>query len=275
MNMKNGKPLSEQPQWVQKYANAQYGFWDSLKGLWKDYTGQSAVDAQNAAQLELAKYQTQMQEEFYNKYSSPDALMRQYQEAGLNPNLVYGSASAGQSNVPSFSAPQVQRNISGADKINKALSLLSGISGVVTGIYQATAAKEAAQQAAIKTANDAVSYKRNAMDYIWDSDLKGISIGSPFKYKLQIPYVSTDAYARYLGDYRANQYNTWLRSRALNLYDFGHALNENGIFVRQSEFVPYYSTRNKQSWLKYDLMNELGNKGVYGKLAVSLLSTLF
>lgn len=266
----------DQAQKFEKYNLASF-----LKGLWHDYTGQSAVDAQNAAQLDLAKYQTQMQEEFYNKYSSPEALMRQYKEAGLNPNLVYGSASAGQGNVPSFSAPQVQRNISGADKINKALSLLSGISGAVTGVYQAAAAKEAAQQAAIKTANDSVIYRRNALDFVWDSDLKGITISSPslrfsrngVKY-IPISYVNTDLYNRYLGEYRANQFNQWMRSGMLNQYDFGGDALSDGSLHLNNSFVPYYSTRNKTSWLKYDLMNELGNKGVYGKLAVSLLGTI-
>lgn len=260
-----------------------YNLASFLKGLWHDYTGQSAVDAQNAAQLDLAKYQTQMQEEFYNKYSSPEALMRQYKEAGLNPNLVFGSASAGQANVPSFSAPQVQRNISGADKINKALSLLSGISGAVTGVYQAAAAKEAAQQAAIKTANDSVSYRRNALDYVWDADLKGISLSAPtLKYSrngkkyVPINYVNTDLYTKYLQEYRANQFNQWMRNGMLNEYDFGGSALPNGsLHLSKDSFVPYYATRNKSSWLKYDLMNELGNKGVYGKLAISLLQTIF
>lgn len=248
-----------------------------IKGLWNDWTGQSAVEQQNAAQLELAKYQTQMQEDFYNKYSSPEALMRQYKEAGLNPNLVYGSASAGQGNVPSFSAPQVNRNIAGADKINKALSLLSGISGAVTGVYQAQAAREAAQQAAVKTANDIVSYRRNALDYVFESDLKNVSTYLPFKLKrpTTINVVKTDPYYKYLGEYRANQFNQWLRNGMLNEFDFGGSSDINGNLRFKDSLVPYYLTRNKSAWLKYDLQNELGNKGIYGKLAVSLLGTLF
>ena len=84
---------------------------DWLGDRWRDFTGVTAIDKQNAANMELAKYQFKMQEDMYNKYSSPSALMRQFKEAGLNPNLVYGSASSGQSNVPSFSAPHIEPDI--------------------------------------------------------------------------------------------------------------------------------------------------------------------
>lgn len=46
-------------------------------------------------QKELASYNQQLQNETYEKYQSPAAMMRQYQEAGLNPNLAYQNASAG------------------------------------------------------------------------------------------------------------------------------------------------------------------------------------
>lgn len=41
----------------------------------------------NAKQAELAR---QFQEDFYNKYQSPSAMMAQYQDAGINPMLVAG-----------------------------------------------------------------------------------------------------------------------------------------------------------------------------------------
>lgn len=71
----------------------------------------------NAQQAELNRqFQSQeaqiardWQESQYNKYSSPEALVRQYQEAGLNPALMYGQnlqTSTGSSPAPSGSQAQ-------------------------------------------------------------------------------------------------------------------------------------------------------------------------
>lgn len=257
--------------------------WDQFTGWlgerWRDYTGQSAIDQQNAAQLNLAKYQTQAQEEFYNKYSSPEALMRQYKEAGLNPNLVYGSASAGQGNIPSFSAPHIERNMSGSDKLAKALSLVSQVAGVMQGVYQTSAAREAAQQSAVKTMNDIVGYKRNALDYGLQSDLLSASIGSPDtrlfrKRNNGISWVSTQMYDKYLGMYRESKFNDFLRPGAENYYNYGVSLNSNGIAKKSSQ-MSYYQLRNAREALRYRLNSELGNKGIYGKLAIGLLNTIF
>lgn len=56
---------------------------------------------------EMAQYNTKLNEDVYNKYQSPSALMRQYKEAGLNPNLIYQQASSGAGNL---SAGQVSTN---------------------------------------------------------------------------------------------------------------------------------------------------------------------
>ncbi|MCD8288119.1 MAG: hypothetical protein LUC18_04685 [Porphyromonadaceae bacterium] len=65
-----------------------------------------------AEQAQIAReYQTQerldtqeWQEQFYNEYSSPAATVRQYEEAGLNPALMYENASSATGDVPSGSA---------------------------------------------------------------------------------------------------------------------------------------------------------------------------
>lgn len=44
---------------------------------------------------ELARYNTQLSEEMYNKYQSPAAQVRQYRDAGLNVNLLGNGAAAG------------------------------------------------------------------------------------------------------------------------------------------------------------------------------------
>lgn len=57
-----------------------------------------------ARQAEIAR---DWQEDFYNTYESPEAMVRQYQGAGLNPALLYqgaGSGSAPSASIPSGSA---------------------------------------------------------------------------------------------------------------------------------------------------------------------------
>lgn len=44
---------------------------------------------------ELARFNTELAEEMYNKYQSPSAQMEQYKAAGLNPNLVYSQNTGG------------------------------------------------------------------------------------------------------------------------------------------------------------------------------------
>lgn len=70
----------------------------------------------NQAQIDLAKYQADQNLNLWNlnnEYNSPAAQMQRYQDAGLNPNLIYGSgsASAGNSSSPAkgFEAPTLQR----------------------------------------------------------------------------------------------------------------------------------------------------------------------
>lgn len=44
---------------------------------------------------EMARFNTELAEEMYNKYQSPSAQMEQYKAAGLNPNLVYSQNTGG------------------------------------------------------------------------------------------------------------------------------------------------------------------------------------
>lgn len=65
----------------------------------------------NQANLELAKYQAQANEKFIDKqnlYNSPAMQMSRYDQAGLNPNLIYGQGSSGNQASPArYEAPHV------------------------------------------------------------------------------------------------------------------------------------------------------------------------
>lgn len=74
----------------------------------------AAVKAQNKANKELAQYQYEQQKQMIreqNAYNTPAAQMQRYQDAGLNPHLIYGDgkASAGnQTSVATYQAPTMQ-----------------------------------------------------------------------------------------------------------------------------------------------------------------------
>lgn len=262
----------------------QIGDW--IGGLWKDYTGQSAVEKQNEANLDMAKYQAQMQEEFYNKYSSPQALMRQYKEAGLNPNLVYGSASAGQSNVPGFNAPHVERNLSGSDKLNKALSVMSAVQGVMQGVYQTTAAREAAEQSAITTMHNRLGYFNDLMDYQTNAAIRGYypsmgwlptlfrrsSVGrSPEIYS--IDPASGSVLGSYIRSSRESAMNRLAQDAMSNIINYGRYWD----IDKGNRILPTlgtYQIRRSSEALDYELKSELRNMGTYGKLAIAFLNLL-
>ncbi|WGL31466.1 DNA pilot protein [Dipodfec virus UOA04_Rod_1087] len=66
----------------------------------------------NQANAELAKYNWQQQVGMWNAqnaYNTPSAQMARYREAGLNPNLVYGQGTNGNSNsIPTPATPTMQ-----------------------------------------------------------------------------------------------------------------------------------------------------------------------
>lgn len=263
---------------------------DGISNIWNDLTGQTAIDKQNAANMEMARYQQQMQEQMYEKYSSPAALMRQFREAGLNPNLVYGSASSGQSNVPSFSAPHIERNMSGSDKLNKALSVMSAVQGIMQGQYQTVAAREAAEQSALKTFNDRTIALRNRLDYDTESEIRGYAPDLGY-----IPFFSRSSQGRLphnataslgnMDDTAFGFYTRAARESAINkfalpglerLYDYG--ITDDGYGnqkVLPEYFVPLRNTQLNRANLEYQLSDELKRLGVYGRLGLAAARLFF
>lgn len=275
-----------------KQKGTQFLNWASngISNIWNDLTGQSAIDKQNAANLELAKYQSQVQEDMYKKYSSPEALMRQFREAGLNPNLVYGSASSGQSNVPGFNAPHVERGLSGSDKLNKALSVMSAVQGIMQGQYQTVAAREAAEQSALKTFNDRINVMQNRLNYDFNSGVMDYNpvIGySPlFKRSSQgrlrfdsSAYLNMEpesSFGHYIRAARESAINKYAMPGLENLYNYGLMDDGYGTQFKLPEyFVPYKQTQVKRANLEYQLSDELKRLGVYGRLGLAAARLFF
>jgi hypothetical protein len=71
---------------------------------------------QNYTNLELSKYQYSKELDMWNKaneYNTPAAQMQRYKDAGLNPNLIYGQGSSGNTaNVlPRYQAPTARADV--------------------------------------------------------------------------------------------------------------------------------------------------------------------
>lgn len=227
------------------------------------------VEKQNKSNMELAKYQTQVQEEMYNKYSSPSAQQQQYVDAGLNPNLVYGSASSGQGNVPSFQAPHVERGLSIGEKLNQTLSMMSQAVGLKQQMYQADAAREAAEQSSIKTLNDLINMRRNSRDYTSENAISGYNEQTLWKRLFRNPratkaidvdLVKGDLVTEWDKYNKAARDNYFERMAAAGLQNIQSRRNieqsELAIAGKQLEnyyLEDYLNYRNQQQQLNYEL----------------------
>lgn len=136
--------------WLKKTWN-KFSNWTSktFGSLWNKVTGSDLTKAEqktmdfNAQQAELnrqfqsaeADEARQWQEDYYLRYESPQARIRQYEDAGLNPALLYGSnlgsGSPPATSVPTGSVASVGFPSDGAsllDFIGQMLSIKSQIS---------------------------------------------------------------------------------------------------------------------------------------------------
>ena len=101
--------------------------------------GQSAIEARTAkrntdmtidANRKMAEYQYSKDLEMWNKaneYNDPASQMKRYQNAGLNPNLIYGTGSASAGNtattLPKYQAPTAEYNYKPGVNLGMTLSM--------------------------------------------------------------------------------------------------------------------------------------------------------
>lgn len=104
--------------WLRKAGHWLKGVGKGISSLWNKATGSDLTNAErqtmdwNAAQAQEnrnfqsaeAEKARQWQEDYYQQYESPQSRIRQYEEAGLNPALLYGSQ-VGSGSAPSTSVP--------------------------------------------------------------------------------------------------------------------------------------------------------------------------
>lgn len=93
--------------------------WNGIKSWFRGATGTGLTDAQmeaNQFSAEQAQISREWDERMYNQYNSPAALVRQYQDSGINPSLMFGGstpAAPQSSGEPSSVSPSSSVDFSG------------------------------------------------------------------------------------------------------------------------------------------------------------------
>lgn len=174
-----------------------------LGGLGSSAMNNKAVQDTNKANMEIAKYQAQWQQQenekayqrslnmwnLQNEYNSPTQQMARIRAAGLNPNLVYGngvtgnsSGSAPQYEPAKFNAPTMQAyrgwNLGISDAISQFLAYRTVKAQVDNMEAQNSLIRQQTATEATKQANIAASTSRSEFDLSMAKELKDVSVSS-------------------------------------------------------------------------------------------------
>lgn len=162
-----------------------------------------AVQDTNKANMEIAKYQAQWQQQenekayqrslnmwnLQNEYNSPTQQMARIRAAGLNPNLVYGNGVTGNSSGPTpqyepakFNAPTMQAyrgwNLGISDAISQFLAYRTTKAQVDNMEAQNSLIRQQTATEATKQANIAASTSRSEFDLNMAKELRDVSVSS-------------------------------------------------------------------------------------------------
>ena len=174
-----------------------------LGGLGSSAMNNKAVRDTNKANMEIAKYQAQWQQQenekayqrslsmwnLQNEYNSPTQQMARIRAAGLNPNLVYGNGVAGNSSGSTpqyepakFNAPTMQAyrgwNLGISDAISQYLAYRTSKAQVDNMEAQNSLIRQQTATEATKQANIAASTSRSEFDLNMAKELKDVSVSS-------------------------------------------------------------------------------------------------
>lgn len=174
-----------------------------LGGLGSSAMNNKAVRDTNKANMEIAKYQAQWQQQenekayqrslnmwnLQNEYNSPTQQMARIRAAGLNPNLVYGSGVTGNSSGSTpqyepakFNAPTMQAyrgwNLGISDAISQFLAYRTAKAQVDNMEAQNSLIRQQTATEATKQANIAASTSRSEFDLNMAKELKDVSVSS-------------------------------------------------------------------------------------------------
>lgn len=174
-----------------------------LGGLGSSAMNNKAVQDTNKANMEIAKYQAQWQQQenekayqrslkmwnLQNEYNSPTQQMARIRAAGLNPNLVYGNGVAGNSagSTPQyepakFNAPTMQAyrgwNLGISDATSQYLAYRTVKAQVDNMEAQNSLIRQQTATEATRQANVAASTARSEFDLNMAKELKDVSVSS-------------------------------------------------------------------------------------------------
>lgn len=172
-------------------------------GLGSSAMNHKAVQDTNKANMEIAKYQAQWQQQenekayqrslhmwnLQNEYNSPTQQMARIRAAGLNPNLVYGNGVTGNSSGSTpqyepakFNAPTMQAyrgwNLGISDAISQFLAYRTAKAQVDNMEAQNSLIRQQTATEATKQANIAASTSRSEFDLNMAKELKDVSVSS-------------------------------------------------------------------------------------------------
>lgn len=174
-----------------------------LGGIGSSAMNNKAVRDTNKANMEIAKYQAQWQQQenekayqrslnmwnLQNEYNSPTQQMARIRAAGLNPNLVYGNGVTGNSSGSTpqyepakFNAPTMQAyrgwNLGISDAISQFLAYRTAKAQVDNMEAQNSLIRQQTATEATKQANIAASTSRSEFDLNMAKELKDVSVSS-------------------------------------------------------------------------------------------------
>lgn len=174
-----------------------------LGGLGSSAMNNKAVRDTNKANMEIAKYQAQWQQQenekayqrslnmwnLQNEYNSPTQQMARIRAAGLNPNLVYGNGVTGNSSGSTpqyepakFNAPTMQAyrgwNLGISDAVSQFLAYRTVKAQVDNMEAQNSLIRQQTATEATKQANIAASTSRSEFDLNMAKELKDVSVSS-------------------------------------------------------------------------------------------------
>lgn len=174
-----------------------------LGGVGSSAMNNKAVRDTNKANMEIAKYQAQWQQQenekayqrslnmwnLQNEYNSPTQQMARIRAAGLNPNLVYGNGVAGNSSGSApqyepakFNAPTMQAyrgwNLGISDAISQFLAYRTVKAQVDNMEAQNSLIRQQTATEATRQANIAASTSRSEFDLNMAKELKDVSVSS-------------------------------------------------------------------------------------------------
>ena len=196
LNMKSGSYLND---YVKSLDAMRANALNATTGDVRKGKAFSQVDAMKAQMEYAATLEERAYNEYlYNQYESPEAMVRQYEEAGLNPMMLAGGNSVGGSvnstGSNSMSLGRGTESARGLDIMSMILNAVMGAAGQVANFKNSESQRISANANAAKAAsdvavNDAEIAKKEAETNLLNKQAKGLDIDISWKDKMyQINY---------------------------------------------------------------------------------------